>query len=115
MTGPDGRVMDAIISPATPHAGAEHDKFGRHVGYTGVWNIMDFPGVTFPVLNADRQLDAKEKHAPAHFHGVIDEEIWQNYSAEKVHGVPTSVQIVGRRLEEEKLLALAKRVTDLLG
>ena len=114
MKGADGRVMDAVIAPVTPHAGAEHEKFGKHVGYTGVWNVIDFPGVTLPVLQADRQLDSKHTTTPEHFYGPDDEFIWQNYDADKVHGLPTSLQIVGRRLEEEKLLVLAKRVSELL-
>lgn len=114
MKGSDGRVMDAVISPVTPHAGAEHDRFGKHVGYTGVWNILDFPGVTLPILKADRQLDSKDSNRRTHFHNPDDELLWQRYNADRVHGLPTSVQLVGRRLEEEKLLALAKVVSDLL-
>lgn len=114
MKGPDGRVMDAIIAPVTPHAGAEHDQFGRHVGYTGVWNIIDAPAVTVPILKADKELDAKESHQPVSFHCEDDEKIWAKYSAEKVHGLPTGLQIVGKRLEEEKLLAMAEIVADLV-
>lgn len=114
MKGPDGRVMDAVISPIAPHAGAEHDRFGKHIGYTGIWNVMDFPGATLPILKADKELDAKKKSRPRSFHGSDDEYIWENYNAEKVHGIATSLQIVARRLEEEKLLSLAEIVSDLL-
>lgn len=37
------------------------------------------------------------------------------YDAEAMHGLPVGVQIVGRRLEEEKVLAIMKRVEDALG
>lgn len=37
------------------------------------------------------------------------------YDAEKMHGLPVAVQVVGRRLEEEKVLAVMKRVEDALG
>lgn len=37
------------------------------------------------------------------------------YDAEAMHGLPVAVQIVGRRLEEEKVLAIMKRVEDALG
>ncbi len=36
---------------------------------------------------------------------------WSTYDAEKMHGLPLSVQIVGRRFEEEKVLA-AMRVVE---
>ena len=37
------------------------------------------------------------------------------YDADKMHGLPVGVQVVGRRLEEEKVLAVMKRVEDALG
>lgn len=32
-----------------------------------------------------------------------------------MHGLPVGIQVVGRRLEEEKVLAIMKRVEDALG
>lgn len=37
------------------------------------------------------------------------------YNANEMHGLPVGVQIIGRRLEEEKVLALMERVEDALG
>ena len=37
------------------------------------------------------------------------------YDANAMHGLPVGVQVVGRRLEEEKVLALMQRVEDALG
>jgi Asp-tRNA(Asn)/Glu-tRNA(Gln) amidotransferase A subunit family amidase len=37
------------------------------------------------------------------------------YDADKMHGLPVGVQVVGRRLEEEKVLSVMKRVEDALG
>jgi Asp-tRNA(Asn)/Glu-tRNA(Gln) amidotransferase A subunit family amidase len=37
------------------------------------------------------------------------------YDAEAMHGLPVGVQIVGRRLEEDKVLAIMNRVEDALG
>lgn len=37
------------------------------------------------------------------------------YDANEMHGLPVGVQVIGRRLEEEKVLALMKRVEDALG
>lgn len=33
-----------------------------------------------------------------------------HYDAEKMHGLPVAVQIVGQRLQEEKILAIMERV-----
>lgn len=32
-----------------------------------------------------------------------------------MHGLPVGVQVVGQRLEEEKVLAIMKRIEDALG
>lgn len=40
---------------------------------------------------------------------------YKHYNAEAMHGLPVGVQIVGRRLEEEKVLSVMKRVEDALG
>jgi Asp-tRNA(Asn)/Glu-tRNA(Gln) amidotransferase A subunit family amidase len=40
--------------------------------------------------------------------------VYKHYDAVKMHGLPVGVQIVGRRLEEEKVLAIMKRVEDAL-
>lgn len=37
------------------------------------------------------------------------------YSADDMHGLPVGVQVVGRRLEEEKVLSVMKRIEDALG
>lgn len=114
MKGPDGRVMDALLSPAAQHAAVRHDQFVPHVIYTGAWNLMDFPAATMPVLRANAELDAKTAHQPEAFHSPQDEEVWKRYEEELVDGMPVSIQVVGRRLEEEKLLAVVKRITETL-
>lgn len=40
---------------------------------------------------------------------------YKHYDTEKMHGLPVGVQIVGRRLEEEKVLAGMQRLEDALG
>lgn len=40
---------------------------------------------------------------------------YKHYDAERMHGLPVGVQVIGRRLEEEKVLAVMKRVEDGLG
>ncbi len=37
---------------------------------------------------------------------------YKHYDAERMHGLPVGVQVVGRRLEEEKVLAIMKMVED---
>lgn len=39
---------------------------------------------------------------------------YNHYDAEAMHGLPIAVQIVGRRLEEEKVLSIMERVEEAL-
>ena len=40
---------------------------------------------------------------------------YKHYDATAMHGLPVGVQIVGRRLEEEKVLSIMTRVEESLG
>jgi Asp-tRNA(Asn)/Glu-tRNA(Gln) amidotransferase A subunit family amidase len=37
------------------------------------------------------------------------------YDADAMHGLPVAIQVVGQRLEEEKVLAIMERVEAALG
>lgn len=39
---------------------------------------------------------------------------YDSYDAEAVHGMPISLQLVGKRLEEEKVLAMTEKVLQAL-
>lgn len=39
---------------------------------------------------------------------------YQHYDADRMHGLPVAVQIVGRRLQEEKVLAIMERIEQAL-
>lgn len=68
-----------------------------------------------PVTHVDKALDG----LPAYFsmkklNGVA-RGAYKLYDAEAMHGLPVGVQVVGRRLEEEKVLAIMKRLEESLG
>ena len=49
--------IDCLLCPTTPYATTEHGKF-RYVGYTGVFNIVDYSAASFPTgVVVDAQLD----------------------------------------------------------
>lgn len=68
-----------------------------------------------PVTHVDKSKD----QLPAGFNikklNGVAQGAYKLYNADDMHGLPVGVQIVGRRLEEEKVLALMKRVEDALG
>ena len=39
---------------------------------------------------------------------------YRHYDAEKMHGLPVAVQVVGQRLQEEKVLAVMERIEEAL-
>lgn len=39
---------------------------------------------------------------------------YKHYDADKMHGLPVAVQVVGQRLQEERVLAIMERVEDAL-
>lgn len=56
--------LDALLCPTTPYASPEHGNF-KHVGYTGVFNVLDYSCTSFPTgLYADKEKDRLEN--PGH-------------------------------------------------
>jgi Asp-tRNA(Asn)/Glu-tRNA(Gln) amidotransferase A subunit family amidase len=39
---------------------------------------------------------------------------YQHYDADKMHGLPVAVQVVGQRLQEEKVLAIMEMIEEAL-
>jgi amidase len=73
---------------------------------------LDYPAVSFPTgLTVDKELDVdRPDYKPlsndcAAIHG--------SYDSELVHGQPINLQLVARRLEEEKALAITKTILEL--
>ncbi|KAL4962410.1 amidase signature domain-containing protein [Aspergillus stella-maris] len=100
--------IDAVLCPTTPYSTVEHSKFA-YVGYTGVFNVLDYPGVSWPCgINADKELD--KPYVDHKALSDIDAQIQNDYSAEAVHGMPVNLQLVGRRLEDESALAMVDAI-----
>jgi Asp-tRNA(Asn)/Glu-tRNA(Gln) amidotransferase A subunit family amidase len=67
------------------------------------------------VTHVDKSLDALPKSFSIKKLNGVAQGAYKLYDAEAMHGLPVGIQIVGRRLEEEKVLAIMKRVEDALG
>ncbi|KAK0384694.1 hypothetical protein NLU13_7172 [Sarocladium strictum] len=104
--------LDAILCPTTPYSTTKNGSF-RHVGYTGVFNVLDYSAVSFPTgLTVDKAKDT----VPPGYTPLSDDcrAIHETYDPELVHGHPISLQLVARRLEEEKVLAMTETILQLL-
>jgi len=107
-----GKELDAIIAPITPTAAVRHNQF-RYYGYASVINLLDFTSVIVPVTFADKSVDAKKvDYQPL---GQLDATVQAEYDPEEYHGAPVAVQVIGRKLSEEKTLAIAQEIGRLLG
>lgn len=96
--------------PAIPH-GAMKDAFTNCL-YAFLFNMLDYSAGVLPVTHVDRELDALDKLFKAT--NTIERGAYKHYDPEKMHGLPIGVQIVGRRLEEEKVMEGMKIVQGLL-
>lgn len=100
--------LDAILSPTTPYAAPKNGEF-KSVSYTGVYNILDYSCTSFPTgVYGHREYDVY----PPNFKpkNEVDDLTQKLHDPDSIHGMPVSLQLVGRRLEEEKILAITERV-----
>ena len=97
-------------TPALPH-GAMHDAVSS-CGYTFLWNLLDYTAGVVPVTKVDPVKDAlNEGWTPEN---GVDKGAMKHYDADQMAGLPCAVQVVGRRLQEEKVLAFMKVLEDAL-
>jgi Asp-tRNA(Asn)/Glu-tRNA(Gln) amidotransferase A subunit family amidase len=94
-------------TPALPHR-AMQDAVSS-CGYTFLWNLLDYTAGVLPVSHVDPKKDGLA--APYRTvlrqlgaNHALGRGAWKHYDATKMAGLPTAVQVVGRRWQEEKVL-----------
>ncbi|CAG7557092.1 unnamed protein product [Fusarium equiseti] len=110
--------IDCIIAPpnatpAVPHQGM-HDACSS-CGYTFMFNLLDYTAGVLPVTHVDKSQDQLPKDFNFKSLNGVAQGAYKLYDATAMHGLPVGVQVIGRRLEEEKVLAIMKRIGDALG
>lgn len=63
----------------------------------------------------DKELDQLPRGFDVRKLNGVAQGAYKHYDATAMHGLPVGVQVVGRRLEEEKVLAIMARVEQALG
>ncbi|KAI6112107.1 amidase signature domain-containing protein [Pisolithus croceorrhizus] len=73
-----------------------------------IWNILDYTAGVLPITTVQSTLDAlpsgflnSSEYAAM---GIVAKGVYAVYDASKMDSLPVGVQVVGRRLEEEKVL-----------
>ncbi|RPB16662.1 acetamidase [Morchella conica CCBAS932] len=99
--------------PAVPEGGMKRGF--ASCGYTFLWNLVDYASGVLPVTKVDAVKDA----LPSGFLKSLDNQIAKNafvdYDATAMAGLPVGIQVVTKRLEEEKCLWGMQRVVECLG
>ncbi|KAI0730356.1 general amidase [Fomitopsis betulina] len=117
-----GRPVDAIICPASASVAPTHGK-NLYSDYTTVWNALNYAATAFPVTKVDASIDIAA--APHAFHSSMDKTYYEMctswyppvfdvYDPKVFHGAPVGLQLVGKTLEEEAVLAMTGIVVEAL-
>lgn len=110
-----GRPADVVIMPPMPHSSVPH-RACRWVGYTKVWNFLDYPALVIPGGSVGQRDLGEPFDHPAR--NPLDEwtrDVWNGRRDEMAQlGLPVGVQLICRKLEEEKVLAAGKVLDDLI-
>lgn len=114
-----GRPVDVLLMPVLPYAGIVHDGPGSG-SYVMPWSVFDYPALTVPVgevepegRDADAPLDylpaLAADAAPRNESEAANFAMWQSRGGVAgFRGLPLSVQLVGRRFDDERLVGVAK-------
>ncbi|KAG0132100.1 amidase signature domain-containing protein [Tuber indicum] len=100
--------LDLILSPVMPHVAVKH-KDTLWVGYTKIWNVLDYTAVVLPNFGyvlADaikiHETDFEWKQYKPR--NDFDAANWGLYNPREMYNQPIAMQLVARRYEEEKVL-----------
>ncbi|KAL6857360.1 amidase [Trichoderma novae-zelandiae] len=110
---PDGgRPLDGILFVNAPHTAVPFDKL-LWLAFTNLINVVDWTSISIPLNEtADKNKDVGISLEDCY--SDLDRSIQELYDAERFHGLPLAVQLIGQRFEDEKLLALADELCPIL-
>ncbi|KAH8655177.1 amidase [Xylariales sp. PMI_506] len=114
----NGAELDFLLTPPNATPAVPHDGMKEAVsscGYTFLFNVLDYTSGVLPVTHVDKELDKLPKGFNLRNLNGVAQGAYKLYDPVAMHGLPVGVQVVGRRLEEEKVLAIMKRIEDALG
>lgn len=76
---------------------------------------LDYTCGIIPITHVDKSKDQLPPNFNIKKLNGVAQGAYKLYDATAMHGLPVAVQLVGRRLEEEKVLAGMVRIEKLLG
>jgi Asp-tRNA(Asn)/Glu-tRNA(Gln) amidotransferase A subunit family amidase len=79
-------------------------------GYLAQWNLLDYPAIVLPVTSVQSSIDVPNpSYQPIN---EIDRENHDIYDPSVFENAPVGVQLIGRSMQEEQLLAFAMAVDN---
>ncbi|GAB7355844.1 hypothetical protein MBLNU459_g6506t1 [Dothideomycetes sp. NU459] len=108
-----GDLVDVLLCPVGPGAAPPLDS-ARYWGYTSQWNLLDYPALAFPTgLACDPDVDVREQgYEPRNADDKYNHNL---YDPETYRDAPISLQLVGRRYDDEKIIEAMEMITKTAG
>lgn len=117
--------IDAYISPVNPAVAPRHGDYSkvRYFAYTAIANVLDYPACTLPMGFVHPNVDLADHvsllndAAGSALPSVTcerDKTIRAKYTPEIYTGMPVTIQVVGRRFEDEKVIGIVKMLSSLV-
>jgi amidase len=110
------KTIDVLLAPTMPHVSVPH-RSCKWVGYTKIWNFLDYSALVMPAGRVERTIDMSLEDEEVRSYvprNEFDKFNWALYDPIKMHDLSVSVQIIGQRLEEEKVLGAAAMIEKVL-
>ncbi|KAG6818910.1 hypothetical protein H0H93_000375 [Arthromyces matolae] len=108
--------LDFVITVPHPFPAFKHGESEKvnlmTAGFTAIFSLLDYTAGVLPVTFVDKDLDQLPADFKANSPAAVS--AYAAYDVEGMHGLPLGVQIVGRKLEEERVLEGMKIVEDSL-
>ncbi|KAH6892421.1 acetamidase [Thelonectria olida] len=111
--------LDALIMPVTPWVGYKPwtwVKSHQYVGYTSIWNLLDWAALTLPVTKVSGEKDQvlQGDWLEHKARNPADKFNKHQYDFDLVEGMPVGIQVVCGKYEDEKCIAVAKIIDSLM-
>ena len=111
--------VDAIVAPVSPWSAVRDGlttlQHGRsYIGYTAVWSLLDVSVGTVPVTKATKEDGWERVGGKPQAFSELDEGVIGDWDVETYEGTPVGLQVIGARLEEEKVLGMVGAVDEAL-
>ncbi|CAK4029048.1 related to vitamin D3 hydroxylase-associated [Lecanosticta acicola] len=103
------KMVDVILTPVGPGCAPLLDT-ARYWNYASQWNLLDYPALVFPTgLYCGPEDGAEREYTPRNERDAYN---YNLYEPEKYRDAPISLQLVGRRYEDEKLIEALEMILE---